>query len=77
MWLLLAGLLVGPFSWIEGPVAVGILDGFVPLGFAAFALTVVALVGYHDHGLLLLVPFVVGIILIATPVAIAVAGSTT
>ena len=37
LWLLLAGLLVGPLSSIEGPVAVSVFGGFAPLGLAAFA----------------------------------------
>jgi hypothetical protein len=73
LWLLLAGLLMGPFSRVEGPVAVSFLDGLVPLGLIAFVLVIVAFTKYHDRGLLLLGPLVGGLVLIATLVALAAA----
>ncbi len=76
LWLLLAGLLVGPLSRIEGPVAVNFFEGFAPLGLVAFALAIVAYVHNRDRGLLLLVPVVVGIVLIATPIAFFIAGDS-
>jgi len=65
--LLAAGLVVGPISRIEGPVAMSFLNGFAPLGVVAFLAAIVAFAKYDDRGLLLLVPFVIGIALIATP----------
>ena len=73
LWLLLAGLLVGPLSRVEGPVAVSFLDGFAPLGVVAFALAVVAFARYHDRGRLLLVPVAAGVVLAATFVALSLA----
>jgi hypothetical protein len=75
LWLLLAGLLVGPVSRIEGPVAMNFLDGFAPLGIVACALAIVAFARHHDRGRLLLVPVVVGFVLIATRVALLVVGA--
>ena len=77
LWLLLAGLLVGPLSSIEGPVAVSVFGGFAPLGLAAFVLAIVAFTKYHDRGRLLLVPVVVGVVVIVTFVAFAIAGRWT
>jgi len=73
LWLLLGGLLVGPLSRVEGPVAVSVLDGLAPLGYVAFALAIVAFTRYHDRGLLLLVPVVVGIVSITTVFAFLIA----
>jgi hypothetical protein len=75
--LLLAGLAVGPISRIEGPVAMSFLNGFAPLGVVAFLAALVAFAKYDDRGLLLLVPFVVGIALIATPVVVFLASGST
>jgi hypothetical protein len=75
--LLLAGLIVGPISRIEGPVVVTFLNGFAPLGVVAFLASIVAFAKYDDRGLLLLVPFVVGVVLIATPIVFFFAGGST
>jgi hypothetical protein len=75
LWLLVAGLFVGPVSRIEGPVATTFLDGFAPLGLVACALAIVAFVRYHDRGLLLVVPVVVGFVLIATRIVLSIVGS--
>ena len=74
---MLAGLLFGPVSRIEGPVAVKFLDGLAPLALVACALAVIAFTKYHDHGLLLLVPLVAGVVFIVTPIAFLIAGGST
>ena len=74
--LLLAGLIVGPISRIEGPVVVSFVNGFAPLGVVAFLASIFAFAKYDDRGLLLLVPFVVGIVLLATPIVFFLAGGS-
>lgn len=75
--LLIAGLMVGPVSRIEGPVAMSFMNGFAPLGVVAFLAAIVAFAKYDDRGLFLLVPFVVGIALIATPFVVFFASGST
>ena len=75
--LLLAGLVVGPLSRIEGPVVVSFVNGFAPLGVVAFLASIFAFAKYDDRGLLLLVPFIVGIVLLATPIVFLLAGGST
>jgi hypothetical protein len=75
--LMLAGLIVGPISRIEGPVVVSFANGFAPLGVVAFLAAIFAFAKYDDRGLLLLVPFLVGTVLIATPFVVFFASGST
>jgi len=75
LWLLFAGLFVGPVSRIEGPVATNFLDGFAPLALVAGALAIIAFVRQHDRGLLLLAPVVIGFAVIAARIALLIVGS--